>query len=338
MTRYACLLALAAAVFAAEISKGKLQKYEPLPEAIESPSNALTEAKIRLGRMLYYDPRLSRAQDVSCNTCHLLDRYGVDGKRVSNGDKGQTGDRNAPTVYNAAGHFVQFWDGRAADVEEQAKGPVLNPVEMAMPSAEVVVGRLKAIPGYVKAFAEAFPGEADAVTYDNMGRAIGAFERRLVTPARWDRYLRGEKSALTEEEKKGFGKFTSAGCAECHRGAYVGGEFYKKLGLEKPWPDKSDEGRFRVTKKPSDRMVFKVPSLRNIEKTGPYLHDGRVESLEEAVRVMAEYQSGKRVSPADVNLIVAWLKTLTGDIPAEYIKAPALPAPGGSRQGQGSPQ
>lgn len=329
MTRYACLLVLAGcSAWAGEISKGKLEKFDPLPAAMTSPANALTEEKIRLGRTLYYDPRLSAGQDVACNSCHLLDRYGVDGKRVSTGHKGQTGDRNAPTVYNAAGHFVQFWDGRAADVEEQAKGPVLNPVEMAMPSAAAVVERLKSIPGYVKAFGAAFPGEADPVTYDNMGRAIGAFERRLVTPSRWDKYLGGDKSALSEDEKKGFGKFTSAGCAECHRGAYVGGEFFKKLGLEKPWPDTADQGRFRATKNPAHRMIFKVPSLRNIEKTGPYLHDGKVETLEEAVRLMAEYQSGKKLKPADVDAIVTWLKTLTGELPADYIQVPALPAAG----------
>lgn len=338
MYRYIGLLTLLSQALAGEISKGKLQKYEPLPPVMASPANPLSDEKIRLGRMLYFDPRLSKGQDVSCNTCHLLDRYGVDGKRVSTGDKGQTGDRNAPTVYNAAGHFVQFWDGRAADVEEQAKGPVLNPVEMAMPSPDAVIRTLKSIPGYVKAFSAAFPGEADPVTYDNMGRAIGAFERKLVTPSRWDRYLQGDRSALTEEEKKGFEKFTAAGCAECHRGAYVGGEFYKKLGLEKPWPDTSDPGRFRVTKKPSDRMVFKVPSLRNIEKTGPYMHDGKVESLDEVVRLMAEYQSGRKVKPADAGAIVTWLKTLTGDLPTEFLKAPALPPPGESRPDRGSLQ
>lgn len=321
-----CLLAVAgAAAFAGEIPKGKLEKFEPLPPAMNSASNPLSEEKIRLGRMLYYDPRLSLAKDVACNSCHLLDRYGVDGKRVSTGHKGQTGDRNAPTVYNAAGHFVQFWDGRAADVEEQAKGPVLNPVEMAMPSADAVVQRLKGIPGYVKAFSAAFPGEADPVTYDNMARAIGAFERKLVTPSRWDKYLAGDKSALSEEEKRGFLKFSSAGCVECHRGSYIGGAFFKKLGLEKPWPDTSDPGRFRATKNPAHQMIFKVPSLRNIEKTGPYLHDGKVESLDEAVRLMAEYQTGKKLKPADVDSIVTWLKTLTGDVPAEYIRPLPLP-------------
>lgn len=275
--------------------------------------------------MLYYDARLSKSQKLSCNSCHQLDRYGVDNEPTSEGHKNQRGDRNSPTVYNAAAHFVQFWDGRAADVEEQAKGPVLNPVEMAMPDAKAVVAVLKSMPGYVQAFKRAFPGEKDPVTYDNAARAIGAFERRLLTPARWDKFLGGDQAALTAEEKVGLNTYLAAGCQTCHAGALLGGNLYQKLGTVKGYPDTADPGRFKVTKNEGDRMMFKVPSLRNIEKTGPYFHNGKVVTLEQAVSQMGEYQLGKRLSDGEVRSIVTWFKSLTGEIPEGYIKAPELP-------------
>jgi cytochrome c peroxidase len=310
---------------AAGIDSGALKMFAPLPAVIESAENPITEAKVRLGRMLYYEPRLSKSQEVACNNCHLLDKYGVDNQPVSEGHKGLKGNRNAPTVYNAAGHVAQFWDGRAPDVEEQAKGPVMNPVEMAMPSSAQVLAVLKSIPEYPAAFKEAFPGEADPVTFDNLGRAIAAFERKLVTPSPWDRFLRGDRGALTAAQLRGFDKFVAAGCAACHNGAYVGGGSFQKLGLVKPWTKDADPGRFAVTKNEGDRRSFKVPSLRNIEKTGPYFHDGSVPALGQAVSLMAEYQGGRTLPPADVEAIVAWLRTLTGQIPAEYIRKPALP-------------
>jgi cytochrome c peroxidase len=303
----------------------QLRMFKPLPDVVESPQNPLTQAKVDLGRMLYYDPRLSKNQDVSCNTCHDLARYGVDGRTVSDGTKGRMGTRNAPTVYNAAGHFVQFWDGRAPDVEEQAKGPVLNPVEMAMPSDQAVEAVLKSIPEYVSAFQRAFPGEKDPVTLGNAGRAIGVFERKLVTPARWDKFLKGDPSALADAEKAGFNKFMEVGCQACHGGAYLGGQMYQKLGLATPYPDTSDPGREGVTKEESDRMVFKVPSLRNVDKTAPYFHNGKVVTLEEAVQEMALHQLGKPLMHDEVASIVTFLKTLTGEIPADYIKPPVLP-------------
>jgi len=235
------------------------------------------------------------------------------------------GDRNSPTVYNAAGHFVQFWDGRAADVEEQAKGPVMNPVEMAMPSEQQVVMVLRSMPEYVAAFRKAFPKAKDPVSFDNMALAIGAFERKLVTPSRWDKLLRGDAKALGPAEKAGFNKFVDTGCHTCHMGTYVGGSMYQRLGVVRPWPDTSDTGRHRVTKKDADRMVFKVPSLRNVEKTAPYFHDGRVRTLEQAIGLMAEYELGKKLGASDVQSIVTWLKSLTGEIPAEYVREPKLP-------------
>ena len=258
------------------IDAARLQPFAPLPAVMTSASNSITDEKVVLGRMLYYEPRLSKSQKIACNTCHLLDKYGVDGQATSDGHKGQLGNRNAPTVYNAAGHLAQFWDGRAANVEEQAKGPVMNPVEMAMDSEEEVIVVLKSMPEYVTAFKSTFPGEKDPVTYDNMAKAIGAFERRLVTPARWDKFLGGDQNALTSDEKAGFNAYVEAGCQTCHAGAYLGGNLYQKLGMVKPWPDASDPGREKITKSEADRMVFKVPSLRNIDKTGPYYHNGKV--------------------------------------------------------------
>jgi len=307
------------------VDTAQLKMFQPLPDAVESQKNPITEAKVNLGRMLYYEPRLSKNHDVSCNSCHDLAKYGVDGQPVSDGHKGQKGTRNAPTVYNAAGHFVQFWDGRAPDVEEQAKGPVLNPVEMAMSSDKAVVAVLKSMPEYVDAFKKAFPADKDPVTFENTARAIGVFERKLMTPSRWDKFLNGDQAALSSAEKAGFNNFMEAGCQACHAGAYFGGEVYQKLGAVKPYPDASDAGRQAVTNQESDRLVFKVPSLRNIDKTAPYFHTGKVATLEEAVKEMGEYQLGKQLTDGEIASIVTFLKTLTGEIPAEYIKPPALP-------------
>lgn len=300
----------------------------PLGKVMESEDNAITPEKVDLGRMLYYEPRLSKNQQISCNSCHLLDKYGVDGTPTSTGHKGQKGGRNAPTVYNAAGHIAQFWDGRAADVEAQAKGPVLNPIEMAMPSADHAVKVLESMPGYVEAFKKAFPDDAKPISYDNMAAAIGAFERKLVTPSRWDQFLAGDKNALTDDEKAGLNTFVTTGCITCHTSTYVGGRMYQKVGLVKPWPDIKDLGRFEVTKGNGDRHVFKVPSLRNIAKTAPYLHDGSVATLQEQVRLMARHQLGKEISDADVKAIVTFFHALTGEIPLDYIKKPTLPESG----------
>lgn len=299
--------------------------FSPLPDVrLDSGHNPMTEAKVKLGRMLYYEPRLSLDNTVSCNSCHDLEKYGVDGMATSKGYKGQFGGRNSPTVYHAAGHLAQFWDGRADDVEQQAKGPVLNPIEMAMPSKAEVEWRLERIPGYVALFKEAFPNDAKPVTFHNMALAIGAFERGLVTPSRFDRFLKGG-GGLTPQETKGYQEFQGAGCASCHNGTYLGGSSYKKLGQMKEWPSKADVGRVAVTKLDKDTLVFKVPSLRNIEKTGPYFHDGKVTTLEQAVTLMGRHQLNRELTAEQVSSIVAWMKTLTGDIPKAYIARPELP-------------
>ncbi|MCB9557950.1 MAG: c-type cytochrome [Deltaproteobacteria bacterium] len=309
----------------ATIDKAQLAAYAPLPKEVAGKL-ALTDALIDLGRMLYFDKRLSKNHDVACNSCHDLQRFGVDGEATSPGHKKQRGNRNSPTVYNAAGHFVQFWDGREPTVEAQAKGPILNPVEMAMPNEAAVLKTLKSMPEYLAAFKKAFPEQQDPLTYDNVGNAIGAFERRLITPAPWDRFLAGEGSALTEQQKKGFLTFHQTGCVTCHAGAYLGGQMFQKLGLVKAWPSQKDLGRFAVTKNEAEKMMFKVPSLRNVAKTGPYFHDGSVKELGSAVRMMAEHQLGKTLSDAEVGEIVAFLGALTGEVPSDYIKEPKLPA------------
>ncbi len=308
-----------------QVNDEALKLFAPLPAAMESPANPVTQAKVTLGRMLYYDPRLSASQKISCNTCHGLDAYGAESKPVSTGHKNQKGKRNAPTVYNAAGHFAQFWDGRAPTVEEQAKGPILNPIEMAMPSNAVAVQVVKSMPEYVVLFQTAFPDQKDPVTYDNIGLAIGAFERKLVTPSRWDGFLQGNQSALTDEEKAGFNTFAATGCQYCHYGAYVGGASFQKLGVVKSWANQSDEGLYQLTKDDNDKMVFKVPSLRNIKKTGPYFHDGSVATLEQAIRNMALYQRGVKLSDVQVKSIMAWMDSLTGPLPRTFIEEPVLP-------------
>jgi cytochrome c peroxidase len=305
------------------LDSAQLAQFAPLPDSMATTDNPITLAKVDLGRMLFHETRLSRDHDLSCNSCHDLTQYGVDHAAVSTGAQGQHGKRNAPTVYNAAGHFAQFWDGRARDVEEQAKGPILNPVEMAMPSDRALLLELASLPAYRDAFRRAFPGEANPVTYDNVGRAIGAFERQLVTPSRWDAFLKGARNALTPAEQQGFNDFVEAGCVSCHNGAYLGGQMYQKAGVVAPWPDRADPGRVRVTHQVADSMVFKVPSLRNIAMTGPYFHNGGTASLEDAVRMMGHYQLGRDLTPAQVQSIVTYLHTLTGTLPQGSIAPPA---------------
>ena len=307
------------------LQRENLGMFGVLPEVFADPSHPATDAQVALGQMLFHDKRLSQNQTISCDTCHDLEKFGVDGKPTSPGHKGQLGSRNSPTVLNAAGQFVQFWDGRAKDVEEQAKGPILNPVEMAMASSETVMAVLRGVPGYLPAFHAAFPGEADPVTYDNLGRAIGAFERKLVAKSRWDKFLAGDDAALTEAEKAGALTFIETGCVACHNGVLVGGGMYQKAGVVKPWPSQRDTGRAGVTKKPEDEMVFKVPSLRNVAKTAPYFHDGSAGTLADAIRTMAEHQLGKKLDAAQVTAIAAFLGALTGDAPPALLKVPPLP-------------
>ncbi|WNG19501.1 cytochrome-c peroxidase [Cystobacter fuscus] len=284
-----------------------------------------TPERIALGRMLFFEPRLSKNHDISCNTCHDLASFGVDGKATSEGHKGQKGSRNSPTVFHAAGHVAQFWDGRAATLEEQAAGPMMNPAEMAMPNEKHVLATLNSIPQYVKAFKTAFPGDKKPVSVTNAARSIAAFERELLTTARFDKYLAGDEQALSEQERRGLNLFASSGCTTCHNGPSVGGTSFQKLGLIEDYPTE-DKGRFDVTNSEEDLHKFRVPTLRNVEKTGPWFHDGSVKELATAVRLMGKHQLGMTLSDSEVDDIVAFLKSLTGELPGpELLTPPELP-------------
>ena len=300
-------------------------RFAPLPEVAQNPNNPITEAKVHLGKMLYMDPRLSKNHDVSCNSCHHLDKFGVDGLPTSPGHRGQLGERNSPTVYNSALQFKQFWDGRAEDVEEQALGPILNPIEMAMPDEDQVLKVLNSIPEYQKSFRKAFPNEKQPLTYKNVGRAIAAFERTLITPSRFDRFLNGDDYALTDLELEGLNTFATVGCTTCHNNVGIGGNSFQKLGLVKPFKTK-DMGRFQVTKVEADKFLFKPPSLRNVAKTGPYFHDGSVKNLEEAIKLMGKHQLGIKLKKNQIKAIRAFLNSLTGEIPEYALKPIDLPA------------
>lgn len=303
--------------------------FKPIPTTPpELKGNPITPEKVELGKMLYFDPRLSKSGLISCNTCHNVGMGGVDFQETSVGHGWQRGPRNAPTVLNAVFNIAQFWDGRAPDLKTQAKGPVQASVEMNN-TPEQVVKTLKSMPRYVEIFKKAFPGEKDPVAFDNMVKAIEAFEATLITPdSRFDKFLKGDTNALTTEEKEGLGLFIDKGCAGCHGGINMGGQGYAPFGVVKR-PDKEviagDKGRFKVTGVKSDEYVFKIPSLRNIELTPPYFHSGKVWSLREAVAIMGSVQLGVTLSRQEIDKIVKFLKTTTGRQPE--IEYPILPAP-----------
>jgi cytochrome c peroxidase len=322
------------AVSSTELLKKAKTQFSPLPAQTKSADNPITPEKVALGRALYHDKRLSKDHDVSCATCHDLANYGVDGDPTSTGHKGQKGDRNSPTVYNSGLQLAQFWDGRAKDVEEQAVQPMLNPIEMAMTSEAEVVGTIESIPGYAPLFEAAFPGEK--VSFATIGKAIGAFERTLVTPAPFDRFLGGDLKALDSLQLSGLALFFDAECVTCHTGAGVGGSMYQKLGSVKAFETK-DEGRFGITNDERDKQVFKVPLLRNITKTGPYLHDGSVATLEEMVALMVKHQTNKgELDEAEMKAMLAFLGSLTGPLPAaDAISAPELPESGPNTRAAG---
>jgi len=298
-----------------------------LPHSADNPANVVTPEKILLGQTLFFDNQLSKDQTQSCNSCHNLATYGVDNSPTSKGDNGGFGDRNSPTVLNAALHMTQFWDGREPDVEAQAGGPILNPVEMAIPSEEFLIERLRKDNNYQALFASAYPNQSNAFTYDNIRFAIAAFERQLLTPSKFDEYLKKNFDSFNEQEKNGLSTFVEVGCTTCHIGPLLGGNMYQKFGkFGDYWTvTKSaniDKGKFNVSGAETDMYVFKVPSLRNIEKTGPYFHDGAVADLSEVVKIMGKLQLNKDLTEQQVSDIVAFLKTLTGTVPEKYQKAP----------------
>lgn len=296
-------------------------------ELPDLPGNPITPEKIELGRLLYFEPRLSASWLISCNTCHNVGLAGVDLMETSVGHGWQRGPRNAPTVFNAVYNIAQFWDGRAEDLKEQAKGPVQASVEMNN-QPDRVVATLKSIPEYVALFSAAFPGEADPVTFDNMAAAIEAFEATLRTPgARFDRYLSGEASAMTAGEVEGVQAFVRKGCAACHSGINLGGQGYFPFGMvQRPGADilpPGDMGRYQVTNTEADQYVFRSPSLRNVALTPPYFHSGKVWELADAVALMSTAQLGAELTADEMEAIVAFLRTLTGEQP--LVEHPILP-------------
>ncbi len=300
--------------------------FKPLPNRLSSPAeNPTTPEKVRLGQMLFFEPRLSKSMAISCNSCHNLATGGVDNLPTSPGHMGQLGGRNSPTVLNAAVQFVQFWDGRAATLEDQAKGPILNPVEMAMPDPELVLSRLRTIPEYVDLFKKAFPTDKEPLTYDNIAKAIAAFERTLLTPSRFDDFLKGNAAALNQAEKQGLKLVIQKGCVTCHNGVGAGGGIYQKFGIFGRYEFSDDPGRQQVTKKEQDRYVFKVPLWRNVTRTAPYFHDGSIWDLREAVRIMGRLQLNQQLKEEEVEAIVAFLHSLEGTIPEEALMLPILP-------------
>jgi len=313
-----------------------LRRFRPIAQTMGGSRRA-TDDLVSLGRMLWYDPRLSGSSQISCNSCHDLDQAGVDHRPTSPGDHGQRGKRNAPTVYNSGGHIAEFWDGRARNLEEQAAGPLLNPVEMAA-TPESVVATLTSIADYERAFHRAFPDQSRPVTFDNVTKALAAFEEGLVTKSRWDAFLAGDRQALTSREIHGLRVFLQVGCVGCHTGPQVGASMFKVAGFVEPWPNQHDQGRFEVTGAPRDRMVFKVPTMKNVARTAPYFHDGSCEELPRAVRLMGRYQLGLELSEDEVSSIVAFLGALSGDASKAYIARPPLPGTGaqGVERGQGT--
>ncbi|MHB1870448.1 MAG: cytochrome-c peroxidase [Steroidobacteraceae bacterium] len=332
--------------FPGEVPAQGAVRWQPLPTVAPAPAdNPTTVAKVRLGKMLFFDPRLSSTGTVSCFSCHNIMEGGDDHRPVSIGVEAQRGGRNAPTVFNAAFLSVQFWDGRAATLEDQAKGPPVNPIEMGMKNLGEEIFRIQHIPEYRPYFEQAF-GAGNVVTMDNAAKAIAAYERTLITPgSAYDRYVEGAHNALTAQQVRGMKDFAAVGCAGCHQGANfsgpplpVGQGFFVKFPVypQSPYVAKydlmKDLGRYDVTHNPADKNVWRVPGLRNLLYTAPYMHNGSVKSLPEAVRVMASTQLNRELTEQQVSDITAFLGSLTGPFPKQTM--PRLPPTPGDLLGR----
>jgi cytochrome c peroxidase len=302
--------------------------FEPIPsQAPTLKNNPATPEKLKLGKMLYFEPRLSASQLISCQTCHNVGLAGTDLQETSVGHGWQQGPRNAPTVFNAVFNVAQFWDGRAEDLAEQAKGPVQASIEMNN-TPQRVIDTLSSIPEYVELFNEAFPNQKNPVSFENVAKAIEVYEATLITPnAPFDQYIKGDTDALTKTEKEGLDIFINKGCSSCHYGVNLGGKGYYPFGvMEKPQEDvrpEKDLGRFEVTNTSSDKYVFKSPLLRNVAITQPYFHSGKVWSLLDAVTIMGSTQLGYTLNDSEAKKVTTFLDTLTGEQPE--ITHPVLP-------------
>lgn len=305
--------------------------FRPLPETLGTPEHPTTPERVALGKMLFFDPRWTLEGNVSCATCHQPALYGTDALPKSIGVQHRTHPRNAPTVLNAGLNFIQHWWGDRKNLEDQAEQALIGVFSSGHSNYAAVTARIEAIEGYTPLFSRAFPGEAKPITSTNIGKAIAAYERTLVTPSPFDAYLRGEMQTLSPMARVGLQHFIGRGCASCHNGTGVGGQMFQKFGLvEEYWKatrsSEIDKGRFGFTKDPADLYVFKVPSLRNVGMTPPYFHDGSVATLEEAVKVMGRVQLGVTLPDPEIGEIVAFLRTLTGTLPPNFATAPTLPS------------
>ncbi len=306
------------------------QFFGPLPRQMQSEQNPITTEKVALGKILFYETRVSVDGTVSCARCHPFSLYAADGLKKSIGNGSKVNPRNAPTILNAAAQISAHWIGNRKDVEDQAKQAITGPPSFGMPSYAAAEKRLRGITGYGPLFKRAFPADKEPVTIDNFALAVGAFERTLITPSPFDAFMKGDKTGLSAAGKTGLKRFMDTGCMACHAGAYFGGQMYQKFGALAPYWQYTgstdiDEGRYAVTKNENDKYVFKVPILRNVEMTSPYFHDGSVDRLQDAVRIMGKIQLGKDLAPQEIGEIVALLKSLTGRIPDDVLKLPLLP-------------
>jgi cytochrome c peroxidase len=326
------VLAAAAAAAAADdatLLKEAREIFKPLPKDMGTPGLPLTTPRVELGRMLFFDPRFTIDANMSCSTCHQPALYGTDGLAKSIGVQQRPHPRNAPTILNSA-LSITHWRGDRESVEDQVIKAMTSPITFGQPDEKAVLDRLARIPGYAPLFKAAFPDDADPMTAQNTAKAIGAYERTLVTPSPFDAYLAGNVNALSPMARVGLEKFISTGCVACHEGVGVGGAMYRKFGvLEDYWKATGsqiiDKGRVEFTKNADDLYVFRVPSLRNVAMTAPYFHDGSVAALPDAVRIMARVQLGVTLTDADTRDIVAFLGSLTGELPASFGTVPALP-------------
>jgi cytochrome c peroxidase len=314
-----------------ELITRAIQIFGPLPQTMPTEQNPITPSKVKLGKNLFYELRISIDGTVSCAKCHPISLYAADGLKKAIGNNCKENPRNAPTIFNAASQIAEHWIGNRTSVEDQAKQSLIGPPAFGMPSYESVEKILRGMKGYVALFQEAFPGEKEPVNVDNFAKAIGAFERTLMTPAPFDDFMKGNAGALTEQQKRGFITLLDAGCMTCHFSPYLGGQMYQKFGVFEPYWNytksvKVDEGRIAVTKNEADKYVFKVPVLRNVEMTPPYFHDGSVDKLEQAVWIMAKIQLGKELSKQQTVDIAAFFTSLTGKLSEDALTVPVLPA------------
>ena len=286
--------------------------FIPMPDSMPGAEKDSPE-RIALGKKLFFDKRLSINDSQACVSCHRLDQdfAGVDNLPTSPGAKGQIGTRNSPTVLNAGWQRLQFWDGRSKDLIAQAKEPILNPIEMAMPDEQTVEKKIRSIPEYQELFSVAFPNAKQAITYQHLAEAIAAFERTLMTPSRFDDFLNGDAQALTQSEQQGLKTFIKHDCKSCHDGILLGGEALEPLGKENPYDNQSDQGLYALTKNEEDRMVFKTSAMRNVALTAPYFHDGKIKTLPEAVHLMGKLQLDVELTEQEVKDITSFLEALT---------------------------